>query len=117
MEEYLCILITHNNARTYILTQPHLIDRIIKSVPSMKDAMSVTTPAAAGKILTKDLEGEKRNDHWSYRSGIGMLDYLIDCTHPGILFAVHQCARFCNDPKYSLEQAIKIIIRYLIRTT
>ena len=111
------MLITHNNARTYILTQPHLIDRIIKSVPSMKDAMSTTTPAAAGKILTKDLEGEKRNDHWSCRSGIGMLNYLINCTHAEILFAVHQCTRFCNDPKYSHEQAIIRISRYLIRTT
>ena len=31
-------------------------------------------------------------------------------------YAVHQCARFCNDPKLSHEKAVKRIIRYLIGT-
>ena len=31
-------------------------------------------------------------------------------------FAVHQCARFCNDPKRSHEQAVKRILRYLLHT-
>ena len=60
MGEYLRILITHNPDGTYRMSQPHLIDSIISSIPSMKDARSATTPAAAGNILTKDLDGEKR---------------------------------------------------------
>ena len=28
-------------------------------------------------------------------------------------YAVHQCARFCNDPKLSHEKAVKCICRYL----
>ena len=31
-------------------------------------------------------------------------------------FAVHQCARFCNDPKRSHKQAVKRILRYLLHT-
>ena len=116
MEEYLGILITHNEDGTYRMSQPHLIDRIISSVPSMKDARSATTPASAGCILTKDIDGERRKEHWSYRSVIGMLNYLVNCTHPEMSLAVHQCARFCNDPKLCHEQAVKRIIRYLIRT-
>ena len=46
-----------------------------------------------------------------------MLNFLVNCTHPEMAFAVHQCARFCHDPKYSHEQAVKRIIRYLISTT
>ena len=80
MEEYSGILITHNEEGTYILSKPHLIDRIIKSVPSLKDTRSATTPAAAGTILTKDLEGEKRKEHWKYRSIIGIMNYLVNCT-------------------------------------
>ena len=70
MDEYLGILITHNKDGSYRMLQPHLINRIIQSVPSMKDARSATTPDVAGTILTKDLEGEKRKEHWNYRSVI-----------------------------------------------
>ena len=45
-----------------------------------------------------------------------MLNYLVNCTHPELSFAVHQCARFCNDPKRVHEQAVKRIIRYLLST-
>ena len=71
------------------MPQPHLINRIIQLVPSMKDARSATTPAAAGTILTKNLEEETRKEHWSYRSVIGMLNYLVNCTHPEMSFDVH----------------------------
>ena len=111
MEEYMGILITHNKYGTYMISQPHLIDRTINLVPSMKYARSANTPTAAGKILTKDLEGEKKKEHWNYRSIIGILKYLVNCTHPEISFAVHQCASLCIDPKYSHEQTLKRIIR------
>ena len=45
-----------------------------------------------------------------------MLNYLVNCAHPEISFAVHQCARFCNDPKHSHEHAVKRILRYLLST-
>ena len=116
MEEYIGILITHNVDGTYMMSQPHLIDRIISSVPSMKDARSATTSVAAGSILTKDLDGEKIKEHWRYRSLIMILNYLVNCTHLEISCAVHQCAEFCNDPKLCHEQEVKRTIRYFIRT-
>ena len=36
--------------------------------------------------------------------------------HPDITFAVQQCARFCNDPKASHEEAVKHICCYLLKT-
>jgi hypothetical protein len=115
MEEYLGILITHYQDGSFRMSQPHLIDRIIATIPSMKEARGANTPASAGTILNKDIDGELRKEHWEYRSIIGMLNYLVSCTHPEMAYAVHQCARFCNDPKYSHEQAVKRIIRYLIK--
>ena len=44
-----------------------------------------------------------------------MLNYLVNCTHLEIAYVVHQCARFCNKPRYSHKQAVKRIIRYLIK--
>ena len=46
-----------------------------------------------------------------------MLNFLVNCTHTEMSFAVHQCARLCHDPKYSHKQAVKKMIRYLISTT
>ena len=115
LEQYLGLKIEQNK-QTFRVTQPMLIDRIIASVPSMKDAKSAKSPAVTGQVLTKDDGGEPRKESWNYRSVVGMLNYLVTCTHPELSFAVHQCARFCSAPKRSHEQAIKRIIRYLINT-
>ena len=45
---------------------------------------------------------------------IGMLNYLVNCTQAELAYCVYQCARFCNSPKSSHEQAVKRIIRYLL---
>ena len=100
MEEYLGILIEHNEDGSYRMSQPFLIERIIKSIPGMSDSRSTKPPACSSVMLAKDEGGEVRNEHWNYRSVIGMLTFLVNCTHPKMSFAVHQCARFCNKPKH-----------------
>jgi hypothetical protein len=97
------------------LSQPHLVQQIIKAV-NLTDSRLHDTPAEPGKALGKDLEGEHRFYSWSYRSVIGMLNYLCG-TRPDILFSVHQCAHFCSDPRLSHEKAVKRIVRYLKRTS
>ncbi len=67
-------------------------------------------------LLHRDSEGEPRRASWKYRSIIGMMNYLLQSTRPEIAMAVHQCARFCNDPKLSHERAVKRIARYLLGT-
>ena len=44
-----------------------------------------------------------------------MLNYLANNTRPELAMAVHQCARFCNEPMLSHERAIKRIGRYLLK--
>ena len=114
METYLGIRLDHYSDGSFKMSQPYLIDRIIESIPGMKDAKIAKTPAAVDVILTKDPLGKERTDNWNYRSVIGQLNYLVNCTHPDLSYAVHQCARFSNDPKYIHEQAVKRIIRYLL---
>ena len=90
MEEYLGILIDQNKDGTFRMSQPRLIDRIIDSMPSMNDARGVKIPTASGTILTRDLNGKARQEHWNYRLVIGMLNYLVNYTHPALAFSVHQ---------------------------
>ena len=59
MEQYLGIQITKDSNNTFRLNQPYLIERILKSVPSMENAKPAKTPSTAGTILTKDEQGKE----------------------------------------------------------
>ena len=115
MEEYLGIQLEHT-ASTIRMSQPLLIKRIIDAIPGMSKAHPVKTPAVPSVILTKDVNGPERREKWHYRSVIGMLNFLVNSTHPELAYAVHQCARFCNNPKLSHERAVKRIVQYLLST-
>ena len=45
-----------------------------------------------------------------------MLTYLQGTTRPDISMAVHQCARFSQDPKLCHERVVKRMGRYLLGT-
>ena len=100
---------------TIELKQPFLIQRIIEALKCNEHMTGKETPVLSNNILHKDHDGPDRKQSWNYRSGISILNYLSASTRPDILFAVHQCARFFTCPKLIHEQAVKQIIRYLIK--
>ena len=83
----------------------------------MLKANPCTTPACSTTILTKDAHGPNMVGKWNYRSVIGMLNYLANTTHPELAYAVHQCARFCNNPRRSHESSVKNILKYLLHVS
>jgi hypothetical protein len=105
---------TEDGRTQFKLSQPHLVQRIVDLV-KLSDSHLHDTPAEPGKPFTRDSEGEHRVYSWSYRSLLGMLNYLCG-TRPYILYAVNQCSHFCNDPRLSHKKAAKRIICYLKRT-
>jgi hypothetical protein len=99
------------------MTQPHLIDSILKDVGLLRaEARGRGTPAMKTKVIHADHDGPEFDQHFDYRSVIGKLNYLEKCTRPDIACAVHQCARFCASPKTSHGEAVKHICRYLLQT-
>jgi len=74
------------------------------------------TPAASTRILQRFENEKSHNNSWHYRSVIGKLNYLEKSTRPDLSYAVHQCARFCEDPKVSHTQAVEHIGKYLLGT-
>ena len=70
------------------------------------------TPAVK-PMLHRDLEGQVRRYVWTYRQVVGILGVLQGSTRPDIATSVHQCTRFCNDPKLSHGRAIRRIGKYL----
>ena len=66
--------------------------------------------------LHKDVGKAPCCKEWRYRSSVGMMLYLTGSSRPYIAYAVHKCARFSNDPKYSHEVGIKQFSQYLKHT-
>jgi hypothetical protein len=97
---------------TVHLSQPHLIDQIIREV-GVERFKSRPIPAPSSKILGRDLDGPDFKYKFNYRSIVGKLNFLEKGTRPDIAYAVHQCARFSSNPKKSHGDAIINLAKYL----
>ena len=67
-------------------------------------------------MLNKDKDGPERKHKFHYRSVVGMLSYLDKTTRPYFKIAVHQCARFYNDPRLSHDRAFLVIEKHFLGT-
>jgi hypothetical protein len=116
LNDYLGVKVEYMENGTIKLSQPHLIQQVIDDLGFNERTGGKPTPAASTIKLHRDLNGEERREEWHYRSVIGKLNFIEKSTRPDIAYAVHQCARFSNDPKLSHENAVKRIVKYLITT-
>jgi hypothetical protein len=117
LEDFLGINIDRKKDGSINLTQPHLIDQILKDL--RLDDENVTTkdtPASSSKILRRHTDSEPFDGSFNYRSVIGKLNYLEKGTRSDISYIVHQCARFTTDPKKEHAQALRWLGRYLKAT-
>jgi hypothetical protein len=109
---YLGIDISRNAQGHLTLRQPGLIDKAIALCGLESESNQHNTPA--DKILHSVIPDDSPRQYtWSYRQLIGLLNYIASTSRPDISFAVHQCARFCNNPSRTHELALKRIIRFL----
>ena len=113
--DFLGIRIKKTGHQEFLLSQPGLIEKVIKEA-QMEDCNTVGTPAIT-TALGKDELGEKFDEPWEYATIVGMLLYLSGNSRPDIAFAVNQCARFTHCPRKSHAVAIKRILRYLKGTS
>lgn len=117
LEDFLGINIDRRKDGTINLTQPHLIDQILKDLRLDDDNVTTKdTPASSSKILRRHTDSEPFDGSFNYRSVIGKLNYLEKGTRSDISYIVHQCARFTTDPKREHAQALRWLGRYLKAT-
>ena len=96
------------------LTQPQLIESIIKDLHLQSRSNSKTTTAVTSNLLHKDTNGPDMSPDFHYCSVIGKLNFMEKSTQPDISVSVHQCARFSESPKRSHTEAVKCIGNYLL---
>ena len=114
VDQYLGIQIKNNDDSSITISRPFLLRRIIETLPGLKDANPASIPGLSTVLLTKDTNGKSIKGFWNYRSMIGMLNFLSNSTHPELAYSVHQCARFCENPKYFHEMAVHQIVKYVL---
>ena len=76
VSECIGIKIKHKKDGSMILSQPCLIRKIIENIPGMMDYNPRETPSMPSVALAKDLSGKPRKGTWSYRSAIGMMNFV-----------------------------------------
>jgi hypothetical protein len=81
-----------------------------------KQATGRNIPALICKILHPDIDGDPFVNSFHYRSVIGKLNFLEKSTRPEFAYAVHQCARFVENPTKLHGEAVKRIGRYLLNS-
>jgi len=117
LSDFLGVKIDRKTNGEIHLTQPHLIDQVLKDLRLKEgEAKTKDIPMKSSKILQRHKTSPKFDNSFNYRSVIGKLNYLEKGSRGDIAYAVHQCARFASDPRREHGEAIRWIARYLLGT-
>jgi hypothetical protein len=100
LQELLGANIERKADSTVHLTQPHLIDQILKDLRlEDKNVTTMSMPASSSKLLSRHSDSEAFDGSFDHRSAIGKCNCLEKSTRSNIACVAHQCARFSADPK------------------
>ena len=94
ISDFLGIQVQKHSDGTIQLTQPQLIDSIIKDLHLQSGSNSKKTPAVPTNLLHKDTEGQEMTPEFHYHSVIGKLNFLEKSMRLDLSVSMHQCARF-----------------------
>jgi hypothetical protein len=115
ISDFLGVQIDRVNDNTFNLSQPHLINDVIKELRlDGKNVAIKKTTGASSKTLCRHLDSPPFDDHFNYRRVIGQMNYLEKCSRLDISCAVHQGARFVSNPRLEHGKALKWLGRYLV---
>lgn len=113
IKDFLGVNVEKKEDGTIHLTQPHLVDQILKDLKFRESTEPKSTPASPSVILGRYADSEDFDGSFHYASIIGKLNYLERATRPDIAYATHQCARFSKNPKIQHGKAVRYLARYL----
>jgi hypothetical protein len=92
-----------------------LIDSIIEDA-GISNSKTKLVPAKVSLQLHTFKNEQVFDLDFNYRSVVGKLNYLDQTTHPDIMYATHQIAKYSSDPRQFHDKAIFYLICYLKKT-
>ena len=114
LQDFLGVNINRKEDGTVHLTQPHLIDQILKDLKMDQDKVQgKDILASSSNILLRHLDSEDFDKSFHYHLVIGKLNYLKKGSRSDIVYITNQCARFAEDPKVKHTKGIRWLAGYL----
>ena len=119
LDNYLSCEITMNKDKTIgWIHQPHLITKLEKRFGEMvKGRQKYKTPSAPGGVTLKNT-GETVGDkeHAMYRSGVGMLLFLVKHTRPDIANGVRKLSKALDSPSEAAFKDMLRMVKFVLDT-
>ncbi|EJK77615.1 hypothetical protein THAOC_00541 [Thalassiosira oceanica] len=118
LKDYLsCDIRISKDRRRAWLGQPHLISNLEKSFgDQVKGLQRYKTPGTPGKNMVRNLEGPAfaKDKHSEFRSGVGMLNYLVKHSRPDIANAVRELSKVLDSPSDASYKEMLRVIKYVL---
>ena len=121
LTDYLsCQINRSKDGKTACLTQPHLIKNLEAKFGDMvKDMMNYRTPGTTSQGLIRPDDKKttlSKEEHEMYRSGVGMLLFLVKHSRPDIANAVRELSKLNDCPTSAAFKELKRVIKYVLDT-
>ena len=124
MEEYVGYSLMRNSIGNVILHQPHLIKKIkLEFEDELEQLRTQSTPASPGDMVVKMDEEEKQggglpNERQTrYRSGVGMLLYLVKLSRPDIANSVRELTKAMDCANEAHYKLLMRVLKYVLSTS
>ena len=90
-KHFLGVNIDKVSKHTYHLSQPQLIDQILKDIRLTDRDVAAKVMQSNQSVLDNNNDNKPFDGHFHHRSMIGKLNHLERCSYLNIAYAVHQC--------------------------
>jgi transposase InsO family protein len=121
LRDYLsCEIIFSADKSKAWLGQPHLIKNLENKFGDLvKTSQKYRTPGTPGQGVLRPKEGDERitdEDQSLYRSGVGMLLYLVKHSRPDISNAVRELSKSMDGASLAAFKELKRVIKFVLDT-
>ena len=106
--DFLGIQIQKQEDGAFWLSQPQLINSIIKDLHLQTGSNPKLTPVVTTTLLHKDTDSPDMSPDFHFHSIIGKLNFLEKSTRPDISVSAHQCAHFSESPRKAMPRQLNI---------
>ena len=120
-KDYLsCEVLVDKSRKMAWLGQPHLLKKLdIKFGDKVKDLQEYRTPGSPGMgiIRPKDIEPKvDEEQHNLFRSGVGMLLYLVKYSRPDIANATRELSKVMDGPTEAAMKELFRLVKFVLDT-